>query len=63
MVKSKLQIDEETLIVRFPKQIEYLIDSNNYVRTPIKLTTLRRSKLTTCSAGEEKGFTHVESGV
>jgi hypothetical protein len=33
------------------------------MRTPIKLTTLRRSKLTTCSAGEEKGFTHVESGV
>ncbi len=33
------------------------------VRTPIKLTTLRRSKLTTCFAGEEKGFTHEMSGV
>ncbi len=28
-------------------------------RTPIKLTTSRRSKLTTLFAGEEKGFTHV----
>ncbi len=35
----------------------------NFVRTPIKLTTLRRSKLTTCFAGEEKGFTHEMSGV
>ncbi len=33
------------------------------LRTPIKLTTLRRSKLTTCFAGEEKGFTHEMSGV
>lgn len=30
LVKSKLKIDEQTLIVKFPKQIDYLIDSNNY---------------------------------
>ena len=30
MVKSKLKIDEETLIVKFPKQIEYLLDFHNY---------------------------------
>jgi len=30
MVKSKLKTDEETLIVKFPHQIDYLIDFNNY---------------------------------
>lgn len=30
LVKSKLKIDEQTLIVKFPKQIEYLIDFNYF---------------------------------
>lgn len=30
MAKSKLKIDEQTLIVKFPKQIDYLMDFNNY---------------------------------
>ena len=30
IVKSKLKTDEETLIVKFPHQIDYLIDFNNY---------------------------------
>jgi len=30
MVKSKLKIDEQTLIVKFPQQINYLMDFNNY---------------------------------
>jgi len=30
MVKSKLKIDEETLISRFPNQISYLIDLHNH---------------------------------
>jgi uncharacterized tellurite resistance protein B-like protein len=30
MVKSKLKTDEQTLIVKFPHQIDYLIDFNNY---------------------------------
>jgi uncharacterized tellurite resistance protein B-like protein len=30
MVKSKLKADEQTLIVKFPKHIDYLLDYNNY---------------------------------
>jgi len=30
MAKSKLKTDEQTLIVKFPHQIDYLMDSNNY---------------------------------
>jgi uncharacterized tellurite resistance protein B-like protein len=30
MAKSKLKIDEQTLIVKFPHQIDYLMDFNNY---------------------------------
>lgn len=30
MVKSKLKTDEQTLIVKFPNQINYLMDFNNY---------------------------------
>lgn len=30
MAKSKLKTDEETLIVKFPNQIDYLMDFNNY---------------------------------
>ena len=30
MAKSKLKTDEQTLIVKFPHQIEYLMDFNNY---------------------------------
>ena len=30
MAKSKLKTDEQTLIVKFPSQINYLIDFNNY---------------------------------
>lgn len=30
LVKSKLKIAEQTLIVKFPHQIDYLIDFNNY---------------------------------
>jgi uncharacterized tellurite resistance protein B-like protein len=30
MVKSKLKVDEQTLIVKFPKQIEHLLDFHNY---------------------------------
>jgi uncharacterized tellurite resistance protein B-like protein len=30
MVKAKLNVDQQTLIVKFPKQIEYLIDFHNF---------------------------------
>jgi len=30
MVKAKLKVTEETLIVKFPNQFEYLVDSNNF---------------------------------
>jgi uncharacterized tellurite resistance protein B-like protein len=30
LVKSKLNVSEETIITQFPKQMNYLIDSNNY---------------------------------
>ena len=30
MAKAKLKIDEQTLIVKFPKQIDHLMDFNNY---------------------------------
>jgi len=30
LVKSKLKITEETIITKFPKQMSYLVDSNNY---------------------------------
>ncbi len=30
LAKSKLKTDEQTLIVKFPHQIDYLIDFNNY---------------------------------
>jgi hypothetical protein len=30
MTKSKLKIDEQTLIVKFPHQIDYLMDFNIY---------------------------------
>ena len=30
LVKSKLNITEETIITKFPKQMNYLIDFNNY---------------------------------
>lgn len=30
MVKSKLKTSEETIITKFPKQMNYLIDFNNY---------------------------------
>lgn len=30
LVKSKLKISEETIIANFPRQMSYLIDSNNY---------------------------------
>ena len=30
MVKSKLKTDEQTMIVKFPEQISYLMDLNNY---------------------------------
>ncbi|MBK7959711.1 MAG: hypothetical protein IPK03_17505, partial [Bacteroidetes bacterium] len=30
MTKSKLKTDEQTLIVKFPHQIDYLVDFNNY---------------------------------
>ncbi|WP_035671310.1 TerB family tellurite resistance protein [Flavobacterium sp. 83] len=30
MVKSKLKVDEQTLIIKFPQQIEVLMDFNNY---------------------------------
>lgn len=30
MVKSKLKTDEQTLIVKFPNHIDYLMDFNNY---------------------------------
>ena len=30
MAKAKLKVDEQTLIVKFPKQIDYLLDFHNY---------------------------------
>ncbi len=30
MAKAKLKVDEQTLIVKFPKQINYLLDFHNY---------------------------------
>lgn len=30
MAKSKLKTDEQTLIIKFPHQIDYLMDVNNY---------------------------------
>ena len=30
IAKAKLKIDEQTLIVKFPKQIDHLLDFNNY---------------------------------
>lgn len=30
LAKAKLKIDEQTLIVKFPKQIDYLLDFHNY---------------------------------
>jgi uncharacterized tellurite resistance protein B-like protein len=30
MVKAKLKVSEETLIVKFARQIEYLVDANNF---------------------------------
>lgn len=30
MVKAKLNVSEETIIIQFPKQINYLIDFHNY---------------------------------
>ena len=30
LVKSKLKVTEETIIARFPKQMSYLVDTNNY---------------------------------
>jgi len=30
MAKSKLKVDEQTLIVKFPKQIDYLLNFHNY---------------------------------
>ncbi len=30
LVKSKLKVSEETIITQFPKQMNYLIDFNNY---------------------------------
>jgi hypothetical protein len=30
MAKSKLKTDEQTLIVKFPKQIDHLMDFHNY---------------------------------
>lgn len=30
LVKSKLKTDEQTLIVKFPHQVDYIIDFNNY---------------------------------
>lgn len=30
MVKAKLKVDEQTLIVKFPKQIDHLLDFHNY---------------------------------
>ena len=30
MAKSKLKIDEQTLIIKFPHQIDYLMDFHNY---------------------------------
>lgn len=30
LAKSKLKTDEQTLIIKFPHQIDYLIDFNNY---------------------------------
>jgi hypothetical protein len=30
MAKAKLKIDEQTLIVKFPKQIDHLLDFHNY---------------------------------
>jgi hypothetical protein len=30
MAKSKLKVDEQTLIVKFPKQIDHLLDFHNY---------------------------------
>lgn len=30
LIKSKLKINEETLILKFPKQIEYLLDFNKF---------------------------------
>jgi hypothetical protein len=30
IVKSKLKIDEHTLIIKFPNEIDILIDINNY---------------------------------
>ena len=30
MVKAKLKVSEEILIIKFPSQIEYLVDANNF---------------------------------
>ena len=30
MIKEKLKVDEQTLIVKFPKQIDLLLDFHNY---------------------------------
>ena len=30
LVKAKLKTSEENLIARFPKQVSYLIDTNNF---------------------------------
>ena len=30
MAKAKLKVDEQTLIVKFPKQIDHLLDFHNY---------------------------------
>lgn len=45
LVKSKLKTDEQTLIIKFPKQIDYLIDFNNYGLSDIFTEEIEINKL------------------
>lgn len=45
LVKSKLKTDEQTLIIKFPKQIDYLIDFNNYGLSDVFTEEIEINKL------------------
>jgi len=44
LVKSKLKIEEQILIVKFPRQIDYLIDFNNYGFNDVFMEEIELSK-------------------
>lgn len=45
LVKSKLKTEEQTLIIKFPKQIDYLIDFNNYGLSDVFTEEIEINKL------------------